>query len=295
MTATRPRPPRPLQPHGTTARAQGRKTTGIPPCDCSPCMEAIRVYKMRRRKLRELGHPALVGAAASVRHMELLVEAGMTWAELRAVSGIGSGTIKALRRPGAESSTIMLSTQTRVLAVPVPVRGSRRPGAWLVDGIGTLRRRRALARQGWSSPALAPHTLINARYLRDLQHCGVVTVATRARMIELFELLKDTPGPSVQVAKRAERNDWLPPEAWVGVDIDDPAATPVDLREAAKRTAREVAVEAAHLRTGGASDEQIAARLGMSKRDLHIYLGRARKYAAAEAPVDDWHLEEVAP
>lgn len=74
--------------------------------------------------------------------------------------------------------------------------------------------------------------------------------------------------------------------------MDDPACSP-DSRDR-KRTAREVAYEAELLRSAGASHEQIADRLGMTPRDLQVYLARARRYAAAATPIDYRLLEEAA-
>jgi len=276
-TASRNRPPRPLQPHGTTARAHGRPRTGVPPCDCKPCVEAVRRYRSRQKNLRNLGRSGFVPAAATVQYMNLLIEAGMTWDELLEATGFGGGTIIKLRGPGAEDRMIRTSTQTRLLAVPMPERG-RPAGAWVVDGTGTRRRRRALARIGWSSPALAPHSEFGHKFLRDLQHCGNVAVSTRARMAALFELVKDEPGPSTWTARHAEREGWLPPSAWDGFDIDDPATDPTESIERSRLEV--VAEEAEFLESQGLSQHAIASQLGLTVNSLQIYLARSRRHAS---------------
>lgn len=277
MTDSKPRAPRPLQPHGTTARARGREWAGIPPCLCTPCVTAMRRSQNRNTKLRGLGRPGFVLAATAVRHMNLLIEAGMTWDELRQATGFGHGTIMNLRRPDAEDRTILASTQARILAVPVPPRAERAPGGWSVDGTGTIRRRRALAYAGWPGSALSDRSGFGERQLRDLLYRERVTVGTRSRIAALYNALADTPGPSGWAAAHARRQGWHGPAAWEGLDIDDPAVSPGAAAEVRLGRPVEVAEEVAFLRsTSAVSDEQAARYLGMSVETLQMNLKRAQ-------------------
>jgi hypothetical protein len=226
--------------------------------------------------MRGLGHPGLVPAAATVRHLNLLLEAGMTWVQIVESAGVSLGTLRKLRLPGAEKGRILATTHVRMLSVPVPTREQRTLGEARVDGTGTRRRLQALARAGWGSPALTEHTSISESQLRRMLRWPQVTVGTRARVMSLYALLENEPGPSVEAARRAERKGWLPPSAWDGLDIDDPAVRPAEPARILRPLA--TAEDADFIRrTTGATDDQIAARLGMSKNTLQIHLSRARR------------------
>jgi hypothetical protein len=276
-TATETRPSRPLQPHGTPARAYGRADSGIPPCTCTPCVEALRRQHRERQTLRQLGYPGKVSAAAAVHHLNLLVEAGMTQSQIVKATGISQGSLGRLRKPGGEKAVILASTQARVLAVPVPSVGQRSPGEARVDGTGTRRRLRALARAGWSSPFLSEHTPVSRDELRRLLRWERVTVGNRARVVVLYELLKDVPGPSRKARERAASKGWWLPSAWDGLDMDDPAVSPASVTAPAVVRPLVVAEDAEFIRrTTGVGDDLVAERLGISVKSLQKNLQRAR-------------------
>lgn len=280
---------RPLQPHGTTARAYGRPESGIQPCDCTPCVTALRRYKNQRQALRALGHPGYVPAARAARHVRALADTGMTWTEIVAASGISHGTLSNLLRDDAYDRNIGVRTQERILAVPLPVE--RRRAERRVDGTGTRRRRQGLARLGWSSDALAGRTTLSVHRLRRLQIAPRVTAATRDEIRALYVQLENTPGPSVEAARRAERKGWVLPAAWDGLDIDDPRAVP----DLGARSGRPLAVAEDVefiVRTTGVEDRDlIAARLGITRDTLDRNLDRAsamrRDPGADDAPADE--------
>lgn len=272
---------RELKPHGTTARAQGRRRSGIPPCTCEPCVTALRRYQNRRQALTALGHPGIVPAARSARHVRALAEAGATWRQITKTTGISQGTLANLLREDAWQRTVTVTTQERVLAVPLPAR--RTSGDRRVDAAGTRRRLQALQRIGWSCTALAQHSPLSAERLRKVLRARRVSVGTRAEVRRLFALLECTPGASRECARRAARKGWFPPFAWEGVDVDNPDARPELGGDRVPRPLV-IAEEAEFVRrTSGVEDCQVIAdRLGLSVPTLKRNLERAKALTRAE-------------
>lgn len=103
-----------------------------------------------------------------------------------------------------------------------------------VAAIGTKRRLQALAAIGWSAAAVANETGIPEKTLRSARDDGrqqkLVAVHIADAVTELFESEPQTPELRPQALSRqiasARRHGWYPPEAWAGLDIDDPAVQP---------------------------------------------------------------------
>lgn len=247
---------RPLQPHGTTARAYGRPDSGVPRCYCDPCVTVRRDYQNKRQALR-------------------LTNAGMSWHEVVLAAGISRGVLAKLLAPTGESITITVTTASRILAVPMPtvaLNGERR-----ADGTGTRRRLRALTRIGWSCQRLAAELGVSSELVARWRLADWVTVGTRARVRDLYRLLENTPGPSRLVALRAEREGWVPPVMWEGLDIDDPDVSPIVV--ASELPQPLVVAENVEFirRTTGVEDlSLIADRLGMKRDTLDRNLDRAK-------------------
>ena len=107
----------------------------------------------------------------------------------------------------------------------------------LVDATGTRRRLEALAVQGHTGrsigvalgrPAASSKALIHA--WRNRRHIGVDIAADVAR---LYDQIADQRGPSHRTRMRALIAGFQPPEAWHGINIDDPEAEPYSGGEAA--------------------------------------------------------------
>lgn len=270
-------PRRPLQPHGTTARAYGRPDSGVPKCTCDPCVAARRRYQNRRQAMHDLGHSGLVPSARAAWHTRALAEAGMTWSEITAAAGVSRGVLQKLLAPTGHEITILTATQQRLLAVPLPAGGAG--GERRVDGVGTRRRLRALARLGWTCEALAPRLGVSAERVAQWRCAVRVTAATRVRVRALYEVLENSVGPSSRLAALAARSGWWAPAVWDGLDVDDPAAVPT-VERAARRT--EVAVEETEFLTSmGVPRHVIASQLGLSVDSLEKALARARVLEAA--------------
>jgi hypothetical protein len=102
----------------------------------------------------------------------------------------------------------------------------------LVDPVGTARRLRALAVDGWSAQMLSPLVGRDEGTIRDHRagDFAEITVRIRERYRELYEKIQsqaDPSGGSWRARENAEKRCWLGPERWADEDIDDPDAQPL--------------------------------------------------------------------
>lgn len=122
-----------------------------------------------------------------------------------------------------------------VLGVPVPEYGWNTAEDSLVDPVGAARRLRALALQGFGIASLVHATGLNRRTISEVRGMERHRILiSRARKIkEAHDLLWDTdpesigiaPGDATRARLWAQKQDWMPTEAWA--DIDDPDCKPV--------------------------------------------------------------------
>lgn len=144
----------------------------------------------------------------------------------------------------------------------------------LCNGIGTARRLRALMAIGYTQGQLAAELDTDqSRVSKLMLNSGArITTGTRDRVVELYDRLSMTPGPSQQARNRAQRKGWPPPLAWDDDVIDDPHGQPA-------KTHRQRWVpwdeKYKELRQLGYSDLQILDRLRIQPesmlRQLHRY------------------------
>lgn len=115
-------------------------------------------------------------------------------------------------------------------------------GPMLIDGSGTRRRVRALARMGWSFAALGERLGVSNDQVGKWAAGDLVRRDTAARVSALYDRLWDQPGGSVRARNLASAKGWPPPMAWDDASIDDPAASPASTSDI--DTVDELAVEA---------------------------------------------------
>ncbi|QSR25545.1 hypothetical protein CFH99_07905 [Nocardioides aromaticivorans] len=122
-----------------------------------------------------------------------------------------------------------LSASERADLLPVveePVETKCRAG--FTSGVGTLRRLRALAANGWTLIALAHEardlglTESALAGLRRTRSGGLVTTVNADLVATLYARLQGIDGPNDETAKRARNRGWRTPAQWIGRDIDDP-------------------------------------------------------------------------
>ena len=106
--------------------------------------------------------------------------------------------------------------------------------------VGVRRKLRALLRIGHERALLAAELEMTVGRISAI--CGGssgsgVWPKTAEAADELYQRLRYTLGDNDATATNAERLGYLPPQAWDGVDIDDPAALPLWRSGAAPRSA----------------------------------------------------------
>ena len=102
----------------------------------------------------------------------------------------------------------------------------------LVDGVGTVRRLRALARDGWSPAIIGGLTGTTAHAVRKHRQGNhpEITMGCRERYRDLYDKIQsqaDPRGDSDETRRYAESAGWLGPERWADEDIDNPLAEPL--------------------------------------------------------------------
>jgi hypothetical protein len=153
-----------------------------------------------------------------------------------------------------------------------------------VPSIGSVRRIQALMAAGWTGTYLAERLDVRRPNLPTHTRYPTIRAWKAKQIADLYDEVHMRAGPSERTRARAELHGFLPPEAWEGVDIDDPTALPVidyddepfgeDIDEIAverairgdrvplNRAERREAVRV--LTARGLTEAQIAGRLGTS-------------------------------
>jgi hypothetical protein len=204
---------------------------------CPDCQAACRKHQRARRAGRAAGtwETGLVSGeeleAVRAHVRELLTVPNVTAERITAVAGVGQHTVtgllgerrQRLSRPVAEA--LLGTTAPACLALIRPTSP--------VDNIGTVRRLRALAVDGWTVEELGAlsgfQPEVVERHRRGLPGRRV-TYATREIYRELYDKIQslaDPRGPSESVRQRAAKAGFLGPERWADEDIDDPDAQPL--------------------------------------------------------------------
>jgi hypothetical protein len=154
-------------------------------------------------------------------HIESLMAQGATGTSIADASGVTETVVRAIRR-GARNS-ILRETQDKILAIKQPPLGPARPA------IGAMRKLRALAIQGYSLYTISQAIPKSTPFYFSNVRSGHKVYILKARDEEIdryYKFHKNTQGPDRQAAKRAAKLGWYGPEAWEGVDIDNPKSEP---------------------------------------------------------------------
>ena len=103
------------------------------------------------------------------------------------------------------------------------------PTVGRVGALGSMRRLRALARIGWSTQTIADRSGVSPTVIRDVQakRREVIAAVNAEAIAGLFEAVRDRCGTSTVAVVTADREGWPQPYRWDGLDMDDPAVTPV--------------------------------------------------------------------
>lgn len=150
-----------------------------------------------------------------------------------------------------------------------------------VPAVGSTRRLRVLAREGWPARLLAERIGMSQRHVQDVQAERVTTVQrpTAISIARLYDGLKDTPGPELRTARRAEQRGWHTRNQWW--DIDDPDEVPDPGWSPSRGGGTDIAADIddiAWLITCGANWVSIVDRLGRSKESIERTLRRSYRH-----------------
>ncbi|MEV6854786.1 hypothetical protein AB0M89_13365 [Streptomyces microflavus] len=250
----------------TTTRTpvqHGERRCYLRGCRRDECMDANYRYMSRLRLDYERGSTRRTDAKPVTAHINQLLEAGWTQAQIERATGVNHRTLSPLRMDNC--ANVHNTTAERLFALSV---GPPPADETDTDATGTVRRLQALAAIGHSYPAIARRVGIHKDAL------GVIARGERARVrvetaktvTAVYRHLSRAAGPSAHSRLNAARLGWHGPLAWDDTTIDDPNAQPeTDEPQSLNRdelaAIRRTDIE--HLDGFGASAEEIARRLGM--------------------------------
>lgn len=148
-----------------------------------------------------------------------------------------------------------------------------------IDSTGTVRRLRALAAMGWPAHAIGGDMGVTEDQVvlwRKGRHRKILA-SSAARVIDVYDRLSMTPGPSSWTRSYARNRGWAPPLAWDDETIDDPTIAPhvgghEDRSSAARRQRR--VDEYYELRDMGYPDHAIARRWQLRSDVMDRWLRR---------------------
>lgn len=240
-------------------------------CRCTDCIKGVTAENRRNRYLRQTGRGIQCTPQRAANHINLLRAAPLSDAEIQRRAQIHPDVMyRILRREG----TIHRDTERRVLAVPIPTNSQDRSGAYTAS-LGTRRRLRALAAEGWPSAELARHSERKKQYINYLQsdQAGeTIRMWVAIDITNLYAQLRDRrpedAGVPADLAERtrqrAAAKGWLGVAFWEDVDhIDDPDFDPAAVLAVPPRY-MQLGQDALWLRKQGYNREQVAHRLGAS-------------------------------
>lgn len=267
---------KPLPPHGTYGRANGRFYANIGPCGCPSCRNAEYQYDKQLRIDKAAGRDRTIDAADTAADVEYLAAAGMTYLDIAAAASCSKSSIYNLRKPGA---TITASLAARIAAVRYA-----RSGMAIMPAVGATRRVRAVHTMGHTATAFATRSGLGLPYISELLngHINTVRAETHDRIDATYRaLINAVARPSkgaTRARRRAQTEGWPPPLAWD--NIDDPAEQPTGWQRSDERCGADLVEDAEFIvRTTGVSFALAAERLGVHRNTLE----RARERSAARA------------
>lgn len=242
-------------------------------CRCRPCTEGVTAEVRRGRYLRATGRGQMTTTERAARHVERLRVAGMPDCEIMADAVISQHVLYRIVRQQGE---IRRTTEARVLAVKP--RETHLPGSGThIPGLGTTRRLRALAADGWTATELGRRCGKHKQFIVYLQNQPNTLTVRRwvadyvAKLYTQLDGLKpEDHGVPAHIAqrtrKRAAGKGWTGTAWWDAEDFDNP-----DYKPAVKTGNRRLAIaENANwvMRTTGLNKAATALRLGVDKSYL---------------------------
>lgn len=260
-------------------------------CQTDACTNENYRYMSRLRLEHHRGQRRRTDATQTRHHIERLLAAGWTQAQIARAADLAHHLISDVRHG---QQTISTNTARAILSVPI---GTPPADTRDVNATGTMRRLRALVAIGWPIDQLAPILGIFPTALGNIARGALANVrATTADTIALhYQHLIRRPGPSNRGRILARKKGWHGPAAWDGAAIDDPNAKPETSKpyKPADKYGRDPdrTREIEHLYLLNESPQQIAKQLGGNEKYIRDQLAaviakrakRAEKEKTAKA------------
>lgn len=207
-------------------------------CGCTDCLKAQNAREALRRRQKAYGTytRGYVDAEPVREHLNYLRANGMGARTIESIAGIPRITIAGIiwGRPGQQpAKKVRPTTASKLLAVQPKLELLADHA--IIDARGTRRRLQALARCGWTAPALTARsaTPITATALARLFTADRVTARNARLVVALYDAVWDQQPPmatptqramSQRTADRARRRHWAVPLAWDDIDTDEKPA-----------------------------------------------------------------------
>lgn len=207
-------------------------------CRCYPCCFADSEYRRNRERAIAYGTWQPYVDAEPVRvHVRSLMQFGIGWKRIAALSGVPTGVLTKLlyghpQRNMPPSKQMRPKNAAALLAVEPILKNLG--AATAIDGTGTRRRLQALVANGWPQAQLANRLGMLPGNFGGVLTREQVTVKTARAVTAIYdELWRADPadqGVHLQGISRARNqakaSQWAPVGAWDDDTIDDPAAAP---------------------------------------------------------------------
>jgi len=263
----------------TTATHPASRTCYQRGCRAEGCWRLAYRYRKQLSLEHSRGQRRLRDAHQTRTHIQRLLFAGWTQAQIATASGLSTTSIHNLH--AGTQAQVANWRAAAILAINI---GPPPPDEKHVDATGSMRRLRALCVIGHTLVSLAPQLGTTRDRLKVIANSGTRLVRTQeaAAISRLYRRLATVPGTSKQVQTLARNRGWHGPLAWD--DIDDPNAVPeIDKRCKSGRRRGETPElgRIVRLTAEGLTTEQIAARFGVHPRTITRVRSRAIAQLAA--------------
>lgn len=238
-------------------------------CRCRQCTDGVTAEVRQGRFLRATGRGRSTTPERAARHIAYLRDANMPDKEIMADALISQDVLYRIVR---QEGTIRRSTEIRVLAVKP--RDTELPGSGNhIPGLGTVRRLRALAADGWTAAELGRRSGKAKQFIVYLQNqAGEITVRrwvadyVTTLYTELAGLKPEEHGITAHFAQRtrdrAAAKGWVGTAYWDDEEFENPDFIPVaNIEFKRDDTAALRRDEIEHFAWHGDTPEQIRARL----------------------------------
>ena len=250
-------------------------------CRCRRCTVGVTAEVRKARYLRKTGRGSMTTPDKAANRIARLRALGMQDGEICKAASVGAD---ALYRIMKRERPILRRTEARILAV-APPQGEVLGSGALTSGLGTVRRLRALAADGFTATALGSRAGKHKQFIVYLQNSKLdaqvrlwVSDYVRDLYADLDGLAPEGAGVAPHIAKRtrllAAKKGWVGRGYWDAEDFDNPDFVPAAVAAPRYIVLSEDCLE---LESLGHTRQQIAERFGITKNHLDTALSRYRK------------------